>query len=65
MVEFFNRGGEQNPFLGAEMKPLGLTGSEGDDLVNFLSALTSGRFGDQRAACDLYRSAVQRQKGLQ
>jgi cytochrome c peroxidase len=74
VVEFFNKGGEQNPFLDPEMKPLGLTETETDDLVNFLSALTSDRFADQRAAeldrqhtTFLYRLAVQRQthKGSQ
>jgi cytochrome c peroxidase len=74
VVEFFNKGGEQNPFLDAQMKPLGLTESEVDDLVNFLSALTSDRFADQRAAeldrqhtTYRYRLAVQRQgrKGSQ
>jgi cytochrome c peroxidase len=74
VVEFFNKGGEQNPFLDAQMKPLGLTESEVDDLVNFLSALTSDRFADQRAAeldrqhtTYLYRLAVLRptRKGSQ
>ncbi len=68
VIEFFNKGGERNPFLDAEMKPLGLTGSEVDDLVNFLSALTSDRFAELRAA-ELdrqrtgyqYRLAVQRE----
>lgn len=50
VVEFFNKGGEHNPFLDNEMKPLGLTESEVDDLVNFLGTLTSDRFGDLRAA---------------
>jgi cytochrome c peroxidase len=50
VIEFFNKGGEQNPFLDAEMKPLGLTESEVDDLVNFLGALTSDRFAELRAA---------------
>jgi len=50
VIEFFNKGGERNPFLDAEMKPLGLTGSEVDDLVNFVSALTSDRFAELRAA---------------
>jgi cytochrome c peroxidase len=65
-VEFFNKGGERNPFLDAEMKPLGLTDSEVDDLVNFLGALTSDRFAELRAAeldrqrtTYLYRRAVQ------
>jgi cytochrome c peroxidase len=68
VVEFFNKGGGQNPFLDAGMKPLGLTASETDDLVNFLGALTSDRFADQRAAeldrqhaTYLYRLATLRQ----
>jgi cytochrome c peroxidase len=74
VVEFFNKGGERNSFLDAEMKPLGLTESEVDDLVNFLGALTSDRFAELRAAeLDrqrteyLYRRAVQHeaQKGAQ
>jgi cytochrome c peroxidase len=66
VVEFFNQGGERNPFLDAEMKPLGLTGNEVDDLVNFLGALTSDRYAELRAAeldrqrtSYLYRRAVQ------
>ena len=66
VVEFFNRGGERNPFLDTEMKPLGLTENEVDDLVNFLGALTSDRFAELRAAeldrqhtTYLYRRAVQ------
>ncbi len=43
VIEFFGKGGERNPFLDAKMKPLGLTPNEVDDLVNFLSALTSDR----------------------
>ena len=71
VVEFFNKGGERNPFLDAEMKPLGLTASEVDDLVNFLGALTSDRFAELRAAeldrqrtSYLYRRAVQRATSL-
>jgi cytochrome c peroxidase len=67
VVEFFNKGGERNPFLDAEMKPLGLTASEVDDLVNFLGALTSDRSAELRAAeldrqhtTYQYRMAVQR-----
>jgi cytochrome c peroxidase len=65
VVGFFNKGGERNPFLDAEMKPLGLTDTEVDDLVNFLGALTSDRFAELRAAeldrqrtSYLYRRAV-------
>jgi len=70
VIEFFNKGGERNPFLDAEMKPLGLTDSEVDDLVNFMGALTSDRFAELRAAeldrqrtAYLYRRAVQHEKG--
>lgn len=66
VVEFFNQGGERNLFLDAGMKPLGLTGNEVDDLVNFLGALTSDRYAELRAAeldrqrtSYLYRRAVQ------
>jgi cytochrome c peroxidase len=50
VVEFFNKGGERNPFLDSEMKPLGLTPTEVEDLVNFLGALTSDRFAELRSA---------------
>lgn len=68
VVEFFNKGGERNPFLDTEMKPLGLTESEVDDLVRFMSALTSDRFAELRAteqdrqqSTYLFRRAVRRQ----
>jgi cytochrome c peroxidase len=68
VIEFFSKGGGQNPFLDPEMKPLGLTASEVDDLVNFLGALTSDRFAELRAAeldrqhtSYQYRLAVQRE----
>jgi cytochrome c peroxidase len=68
VVEFFNKGGDRNPFLDAEMKPLGLTGGEVEDLVNFLGTLTSDRFAELRAAeldrqraTYQYRLAVQRE----
>jgi cytochrome c peroxidase len=67
VVQFFNKGGERNPFLDSEMKPLGLTESEVEDLVNFLGTLTSDRFADLRAAeldrqrtAYIYRRALQR-----
>ena len=68
VIDFFNKGGERNPFLDAGMKPLGLTASEVDDLANFLGALTSDRFAELRAAeldrqhtAYQYRLAVQRE----
>ena len=45
-VEFYNRGGVKNPTLSKEIKPLGLTPSEVDDVVAFLETLT----GDVRDA---------------
>src|SRR4029077_12344826 len=50
VVEFFSKGGDRNPFLDAEMKPLGLSASEVEDVVNFLGSLTSDRFAELRAA---------------
>jgi cytochrome c peroxidase len=68
VVEFFNKGGGENPFLDAEMKPLGLTESEVEDLVNFLVALTSDCFAellaaelDRQCTTFLYSRAVQRE----
>ncbi len=67
VVEFFNQGGGRNPYLDAEMKPLGLSASEVEDLVNFLSALTSDSSSalraaelDRQRADYLYRMAEQR-----
>jgi cytochrome c peroxidase len=68
VIEFFNKGGERNPFLDPEMKPLWLTESEVDDLASFLGALTSDRFAELRAAeldrqraTYLYRRKVQQE----
>ena len=68
VVEFFNKGGERNAFLDGEMKPLGLSASEVEDVVNFLGALTSDRFAelrtaelDRQHASYQYRLAVQRE----
>jgi hypothetical protein len=49
VVQFFNKGGERNSFIDSEMKPLDLTEAEVDDLIGFLSALTSDRFSALRA----------------
>ena len=66
VVEFFNRGGERNPFLDSEMKPLNLTANEVEDLVNFLSALTSDRFAELRASeLDRQRASYQYRLALQ
>ncbi len=42
MVRFYNDGGGPGDNLDPELKPLGLTDSEIDSLVAFLSALGSG-----------------------
>lgn len=41
VVEFYNRGGNQNPWRSLRMAPLGLMQGEIDDLVEFLQALDS------------------------
>jgi cytochrome c peroxidase len=68
VVQFFNRGGERNPYLDAQMQPLGLNPGEVDDLVNFMSSLTSDRFAplrdielDRQRTAYLYNVAVQRE----
>jgi cytochrome c peroxidase len=66
VIDFFNKGGERNPFLDAGMKPLGLSASEVDDLVNFLAGLTSDRFAELRAAeLDRQRTSYQYRLALQ
>ena len=40
VVEFYDKGGIKNPQLSADMKPLNLTSSEKQDLVEFMHALT-------------------------
>jgi len=41
VIEFYNRGGEPNPFLDGGIRPLGLSNNEVKDLVEFMKALTS------------------------
>ncbi len=40
VIDFYDRGGESNPWLDPKMKPLGLTEGEKQDLLAFLRALT-------------------------
>ena len=40
VVEFYDKGGEKNPHLDKEMKPLELTDQEKNDLVEFMKALS-------------------------
>ena len=46
VVEFYNRGGEKNPWLDPKMKPLKLTEPEIDALVEFLKALEGEGYQD-------------------
>jgi cytochrome c peroxidase len=51
VVDFYDRGGEANPDLDPDLRPLALTGRERRDLVAFLEALTSPSYpqtGDGR-----------------
>jgi cytochrome c peroxidase len=41
VIEFYNKGGENNPYLDGGIRPLQLTDQEKADLVEFLQALTS------------------------
>jgi cytochrome c peroxidase len=49
VIEFYDRGGENNPFLDGGMRPLGLTPQERADLVELMKTFTSDdldRFAD-------------------
>ncbi|MCY2935190.1 MAG: c-type cytochrome [Planctomycetota bacterium] len=39
VIEYYNKGGNPNPYLSKDMKPLKLTDQEKKDLVNFLKSL--------------------------
>lgn len=43
VVDFFDRGGLANPWLSAELKPLGLSAEEKKDLLAFLAALNGDK----------------------
>lgn len=40
VIAFYNRGGQKNPWLSSDVKPLGLTDQEQKELVAFLNSLT-------------------------
>lgn len=44
VVEFYNKGGNENPYLDRDMKPLNLTEQQKKDLVAFLKTLTSPKY---------------------
>jgi len=58
VMDHYNKGGLQNPFLDGGMQRLGLSESEIDDLVAFMGALTSSQFKAEGDA------EMQRQKEL-
>jgi cytochrome c peroxidase len=49
VIDHYNKGGEDNPFLDGGIEALALAETEIDDLVSFLFALTDGRFADANA----------------
>ncbi len=46
VIEFYDKGGEPNPFLDGGIVPLGLTEAEEDDLVEFMKSLTSSSIAE-------------------
>ena len=50
VVEFYNRGGQKNPWLDPKIKPLGLTEAEIDALVAFMQALEGEGYQDSAPA---------------
>jgi cytochrome c peroxidase len=46
VLDHYNKGGVQNPYLDGGLLPLGLTESQEDDLVAFLATLTSPEYAD-------------------
>jgi cytochrome c peroxidase len=62
VVDHYNKGGVQNPFLDGGIQRLGLTEAEIDDLVAFMATLTSSRYAE-RARKELARQrALSRKK---
>jgi cytochrome c peroxidase len=45
VIDHYNKGGVQNPYLDGGLLPLGLSESDEDDLVAFLATLTSPEYG--------------------
>jgi cytochrome c peroxidase len=46
VMDHYNKGGVQNPFLDGGMQRLGLSEAEIDDMVAFMASLTSDRFAE-------------------
>ena len=51
-IDHYNKGGVQNPYLDGGITPLGLTEAQEDDLIAFLTALTSPEY--EKAAKEEY-----------
>jgi len=51
-IDHYNKGGVQNPYLDGGIVPLGLTEAQEDDLIAFLTALTSPEY--EKAAKEEY-----------
>jgi cytochrome c peroxidase len=58
VMDHYNKGGEDNPFLDGGIEPLALTESEIDAVVAFMFALTDERFAEQN------RKELARQQAL-
>lgn len=57
VMDHYNKGGEQNPYLDGGIEPLGLSETEIDEVVAFLFTLTDRRFADANAkAMDTQRA---------
>lgn len=49
VMELYNKGGEENPFLDSGIRPLNLTDQEIADIVEFMKSLTSPQFKNAAA----------------
>jgi cytochrome c peroxidase len=58
VMDHYNKGGINNPFLDGGIQRLGLTEEEIDDLVELMNAFTSSRYADQA------RSELARQRNI-
>lgn len=58
VMDHYNKGGEDNPFLDGGIEALALTEEEIDDMVAFMFSLTDVRFADQNA------KAMQEQRAI-
>ena len=64
MIEFYDRGGENNPFLDGGMRPLALTDQEKADLVALMETFTSSdlaRFAELEKLAPEARAEVGRE----